>query len=398
MQEALNKNFEVVYIDYENDALVLRNQINQAILRLSKIEYEMIKQYAKTPDYQIIFNIYKDKFDFDVEFVEELIGHARRLKLLLSLEEQRKLAVDIARMQKKTIFDYAFLKLAAILKKKFGLNLKREMRGNFQFFKLFSVDLKGTWLEKVCSNKIFQKFSILTYFLLVLGNILLLAARENYNIEFIHLASLITLPQVLISLIVLFLIALTTFLHESAHYLIYKWLGGYSNSMGLALLQGMIPVVYTSVDSVSFWKDKGKKIKVSIAGIAMDILLLLLLANMVFVRQVFGPDMSFICFLLLCFMALRVLINGNFFVPGSDGYFVFVDALGVEEFCQNSMVEVKRGFRFLVSCRPDKFLASFSMNLGKYLYASISIFFITVYWLMIFAIIFFPTIYHFFWT
>jgi len=326
----------------ENNIIILQNKKNNALIRIAKSEYKLLQKFS---DCQSITDTFNEAGIQDVEITFDrlilLIEKAKELHLLINNQylEKHKPKKEVAEPHYSLIVLYllqalrAFFKLLQINK----IKVKSEFIGTFRFYKLFSVDISNTFISRIVGKKL-STFVVLFCLLLIITLIIksLTGKVENmFNGPSIGgiLMSDVTLNKYLSFFIIFGSIILTSFVHEFAHYFVYRKLGGKTNEFGFALMNYFIPVVYVSTNSVYFWKEKWKKILVSSAGVIVDFLFIVLIYSLLVTQSLKSyPNITFVSFLVMICIIFRTIININFLIPGTDGYFIFVDLLNIKNF------------------------------------------------------------------
>jgi len=141
--------------------------------------------------------------------------------------------------------------------------------------------------------------------------------------------------------------------------------------------------MYTHITQVQLWQDKQRKIKLSLAGILMDLLIMLLLLNIL--SRYHKPDLfALLAACLFYYYVIQLLSNLNVFFPGTDGYYVFEDLIGKERLFGDSYECFKVFIKhpFAKKAPPKSF--------GHLLYFFLSCINISLYWFMIAALMTFP--------
>ena len=124
---------------------------------------------------------------------------------------------------------------------------------------------------------------------------------------------------------IVFGILFSTFLHEFGHYLLYKRYGGETSEMGFALVLGILPFIYVSTNSLYLWDKKSNRIRVTAAGILVDLLLLIIILDLFLVFQ--NKEIVFLFLFFVYFISVRIIFNLIPFIPATDGYFLLTDLI-----------------------------------------------------------------------
>ncbi|MDD2559144.1 MAG: hypothetical protein PHE04_00525 [Bacteroidales bacterium] len=372
-------NEDFLVFDQNASEIILKNDNNGALVSLSEAEYKFLHCYSLDNDYDEIcrqmpdYHIEKDLFD-------GLTGKARQLGLLISSDNVSK-APGKSSSFKITAY-FLFVRFLGIIGKLSGLKLMAECKGNLRFYKLCSLELSNTLLHKIAVSEQLQKALLPLYILMmvVLSSFLWLMPGAELRFSGFGMTHIPVLGFFLLLVLSIFA---CLFVHETGHYLCYMRYGGKSKHMGLGLMFLVFPVMYTHIEQVQLWHNKWRKIKLSLAGIFMDVLIALLLLN--FLSHYHKPDLlALLTACLFYYYTVQLLSNLNVFFPGTDGYYVFEDLIGEERLFGNSYecfkVFVKHPFAHKISAKDFWYL----------LYFLIACINISLYWFMIAALMTFP--------
>lgn len=152
-------------------------------------------------------------------------------------------------------------------------------------------------------------------------------------------------------------LALVKTLHELGHAVTCKRFGGECNRMGIMLLV-FTPALYCDVSDAWMFRDRWRRIAVSAAGVAVE-LVLAALATLVWTMtqpgwiNALALNVMFVC------SVGTLLINGNPLLR-YDGYYVLADWLGTPNLQQQASAAVRRGLAWLlagVTLDQPRFLA-----------------------------------------
>jgi hypothetical protein len=320
MKTILNPDVKVIY--RKTDEVFLKNSFTNTLFSLSEGEFEVLSHYCKIEDSEKTIQYFQEKYDFDKDFLDALIQKSKEIEIIETEEYLQK-------KEKKSkpfspIMNYCigiFNNISNLL----GLRTKFIFRGNLRFFKIFTIDLKGTLLDKIAISKLGQNVLLISYWLISLISIigLINIRTERLSMEYIlNLSPSITIITVF--LIVLGIL-LSTFLHEFGHYLLYKRYGGETSEMGFALVLGMLPFMYVSTNSLYLWDNKQKRMIVTGAGIMVDLLLASIILWSFILTS--NQQLAFILIFFLYYISIRVIFNLMPFIPATDGYFLLTDVI-----------------------------------------------------------------------
>ncbi len=388
----LNPFCDIITKDEERGAIILKNRTTNALIRLSLIEYDIIRNYSASNDLRLVLQQYSQEYDLDYTTLNTLIGNACKFSLLInkaSLEDATKKMLLLNR--KSTIqaaVEYCLLFLSTWLYNLLGIRIKVEMRGNFRFYKILAIDIKDSVLERLSSNKTFQRVLGFSFCLSILIFLIVLIISTLLPVSFQYVIHRATLSPFMTILILMVAITLSYFIHEMGHYFIYKYFRGTTSEIGFAFLYVFLPVMYTSTDSMHLWTNKWRKIKVEMGGILMDIwIVLVLLFLLGFVKNF---DVLFILYVVLIFVSVRLITNFNFFIPGTDGYYMVIDFLGKEKWYESIYEKVKRDYQLLLRGQLGSLITSLKETWYSHVYILTSWVFIFAYWLATFMALFLP--------
>jgi multidrug efflux pump subunit AcrA (membrane-fusion protein) len=179
-----------------------------------------------------------------------------------------------------------------------------------------------------------------------LAAVLLWANREGLAQSFVN--SLRWETAILAWLVLLFV----TFCHEFAHGLTCKHYGGEVHEIGFLLIFFM-PCFYCNVSDAWLFKEKSKRLWVTLAGGYFE---LFLWALTVFIWRVTVPDslVNYLAFIVMTACGVQTLFNFNPLLK-LDGYYLLSDWVEVPNLQQRSGKYVKSRLRWLLwgAARPE---------------------------------------------
>jgi hypothetical protein len=333
----LNPDYELVYIDQEEDKVFLKNHFFKNMVSLSKAEYEIIQYYVDHPNHEEVFAHYSQQYDISRDFVYALVSRAELSGVLTNekylarkekVKEESKSRVD-------NFFVYFIISKVQTLVSLFGLKAKLESIGNFKYYRLLSFDLERTVLKRWVSKRFVQTTIIALYFITLAMVAYALISIDSYSID--KSAFKLSISQAFLVIPILLVgFIIFTFLHEIGHFLLYKKYGGLTSEMGFAFMMGIIPTLYVTTSSLHLWKSRGKRLLVMAGGTLVDILLLLLC--LYFTYSSGSGTISFYGYIFSVMMVYRIVFNINPFIPRTDGYFVLCDLISNSTFHNASYV------------------------------------------------------------
>jgi len=317
----------------------------------------------------ILKKLLKDLKKIDENIINTLIDKAIKLKVLC-----RKDNVFNKKYKTGSPLQYLFVKIIFFLNVIFRVNIVPVFDGGFRFFKLFYYDFSCSRLKNFLTNKGVQIFIKWTVPLLIIAEVLVIFLGNAKLI--VPVSAFIVIHPFFQIIIVMFLIFFCLTVHELAHYFVYKLYGGTSNEIGAGLMYVIFPVMYVNTINVYYWKNKAQKILLSSAGIIADIIIcmsIIILLKYYHVPNVCTVSLSYILFYYIFF----TLININFFIPGTDGYYIFSDLIGKNRLYGDSYEEVRRLIGEIIIHRVKK---KNNAQIICCLYFIICVINITIYW------------------
>jgi hypothetical protein len=377
-----NKNF--IVIEEKNDTLLFQNNITEALVSMSKTERDIILYYSRTENIEKTIDFFKKEYEITADDVSQLILKAKDLKLLIPMDYNE---IAMNKRTKNFFFtlgvQYLFVKFIFLLNSCFKTNIIPLFNGDILFYKLFSFDLKQSIIKKIFVNQkcqfllifffcFFFIFQICFFFFNKISLIFSGFAYESvgsFNSIFLFILTII----------------ISLFFHELVHYLIYKMYGGTSDEIGFGLMYFVFPVMYTNIINVHFWKNRKHKIILSLSGVLFDISMLLLVSNLLSLNL--QPSMFTLCLSYLFFYYIvQIAINLNFFIPGTDGYYVFIDFFKLNRLFGDSYDNFKKLWINLKSFK----LKREEINFWKVGYFFMCCSFITLYWSVFILFVTYP--------
>ncbi len=361
--------------------IILKNDINGAMVSLSPVEYDVLMAFCQQNSLEQVKNCLKDVC-ITTDIFQQLIDKAKKLNLLKTqnLMSSRKKQKD---WQMKLY--YLGMRLCQCLNRIFGLCFTAEFRGSLRFFKFFSINMEGSCWQKLAHSKKMQQCfwpMLAILYLLLIGN---LCFNPNAHFAFSGFG-MTSVPVMGLFLTMIACIFCCLFWHEMGHYFMYKRYGGEGDHIGLGVMFLVFPVLYTQIDDSCLWQKRKEKLTLSLAGIVMDGLLLLILWNILcFYHSInFG---SLIAACLFYYYVVQLFTNMNPFFPGTDGYYLFEDILGLHRLYGNSFETAKVFWQEIKGFRLKRHTFREWTATAYFCTASLCI---SVYWLLITTLLTFP--------
>lgn len=373
-------NSDFIVFKRKDEQLVLKNDINGALVSLSLPEYEVLLAYSRKNSLPYVRSCLKD-MQIAEDVFHRIIDKAKGLDLLIEK--------GIDKQQKRhhggqiKLF-YLGSKFAHILHTISGIKIMAECRGNLRFFKIFSIDLDKSCWQRIALSKTVQGI----YWPLLGGLYLALIAllwHPAARFTFSGFA-LTEIPAMGLFLAMVISIFACLFCHEMGHYFVYKRFQGEGDIIGLGTMFMVFPVLYTQIDDSCLWDKRGKRMLLSLAGLVMDGLILLLLSNLL----CFYHEINFLSLLMAClfyYYVVQIISNLNPFFPGTDGYYLMEDALGLQRWYGYSYECAAACWQ---SIRHGKWPRMSLRESIASVYFCLAALCISVYWLLITALLTFP--------
>ncbi|MFY9160509.1 hypothetical protein [Aquirufa ecclesiirivi] len=320
MNYIFNPDYKLIYSKESTEELYFKHTWKDTLIQISQCEWNILSHLVKNRDENKTLIYLMQSYDADQSILNQLIQYSLETELIIwedALEAQQK---------QKTLFQNQSLSnwklVISQLFSYVSIPIEFIGRGNLRFYKVAKIPLEKTWMESWAKNQMAQTlFQIVVILLMITG-----IGQIIYNPQFIKqwqdfelINSPILLPFLISGLLV------STFLHEFAHYLIYLKHGGLVADLGFSFVLGFIPFVHINTNSLHFWDNQRHRVEVILAGILLDISLVLGI-NIFLDWEMEKIWLSHWQFL-QCFIAFRIIFNAIPFIPGTDGYFLLSEYL-----------------------------------------------------------------------
>lgn len=320
MNYIFNPDYKLIYSKESTEELYFKHTWKDTLIQISQCEWNILSHLVKNRDENKTLIYLMQSYDADRSILNQLIQYSLETELIIwedALEAQQK---------QKTLFQNQSLSnwklVISQLLSYVSIPIEFIGRGNLRFYKVAKIPLEKTWMESWAKNQMAQTFFQIMVILLMFTGI----GQIIYNPQFIKqwqdfelINSPILLPFLISGLLV------STFLHEFAHYLIYLKHGGLVADLGFSFVLGFIPFVHINTNSLHFWDNQRHRVEVILAGILLDISLVLGI-NIFLDWEMEKIWLSHWQFL-QCFIAFRIIFNAIPFIPGTDGYFLLSEYL-----------------------------------------------------------------------
>ncbi|MHA8060252.1 hypothetical protein PQG22_03115 [Aquirufa beregesia] len=320
MNYVINPDFKLIYAKESTEELFFKHTWKDMLIQISQCEWEILSHLVNNRDENKTLAYMMQSYDADQSILNQLIQYSQEIELLIledALEEYQK-QKTIFQKQSLSTWKMGISQLLSYI----SIPIEFIGRGNLRFYKIAKIPLEKTWMETWAKNYWTQNLSqILALFIMVIGigQVIFKPQFIEHWLEFELLSSPYLLPFLLLGLL------FSTFLHEFAHYIIYLKHGGLVADLGFSFVLGFIPFVHINTNSLHFWENQRHRIEVIVAGIILDISLLMGI-NIILNWNLDTIWMSHWQFL-QCFIAFRIAFNAIPFIPGTDGYFLLSEYL-----------------------------------------------------------------------
>lgn len=318
--------------EYDNDLILIKNMYSNRVVKLSSTEFEIIKEYGKNNSFSWVIEKFSDEFTLENDLLTKIIDYAKNLNILKEINSEENIGKQKHEHDYILRPIYYFFTLLRLNK----LGLVLDFKGNFNLIKLFNWKIKSSSFSRTT-------YIGLIYFFAIFLSLYTFFSVENIDFNFI-LFNIGNTSIYKIVLIGLPLGLIASFLHEFAHFSMYRLFGGKQNEMGLALMYRIIPVFYTCTEDMILWKNKYKKALVGLSGFISD---LFFMCIFILIQQnlSLGILNSLISFLIFS-LFIKTIYNLNPFSPGSDAYFMINDLLNFESPFTKAHMEIKKILKF----------------------------------------------------
>lgn len=387
----LNTDIEVIYRKPDSETLFLKNKFYGTLFQISEPEYEIIRYYDAHPDLEAVRAHFAEIYELPIDVLDQLLARATALNLLLTDEyasqRERDESINQRRSRQLAYFVYYINRLLAHL----HLWLAPKFKGNIHYFQLFTVQSTKESDKQGQNPHLIGLIGMgLTGILLVSGLVILNADGWRWDWQRV-LNQSPDLSGSLLFIIILLGILFSTFLHEGAHYLLYKHYGGMTSEIGMALMIGVVPVIFVNTNSLYLWDSRKARMWVTGSGILMDSWQLVALCAIYLTTST--PALLFLVAWLLVFVSVRFITNINIFIPGTDGYFLYCDFWQKPDLYQQSLSKSRAGWQHIKHGRVRNITKKDWLSV---LYISLSFISITAYYLLFAVLVLTPLFIRFF--
>lgn len=299
---------------------VIKEPDKQEYYHFEEAQYQMMALFNGVRDFERLvfeFNRRSDKYEYEVEDVEELYNTCREFQLLkrTKAEQNAALLEKIREERKKKVLQG----------KGSILFLRFQLVNPNAFFDKIIDSIRFFWHPNVVRLQI---LFVLSAVLVVLfqgerfaddfNRVYLQTHNDSYGVLWIWVIALCAIA-----------------VHECGHGLTCKYYGGEVHEMGFLLL-AFQPCLYCNVNDAWLFESKWQKIYVALAGVWVEMLLAAISAYIWLVVDV-GNPIGYVAFVLLTIgTATSLLVNLNPLLK-FDGYYILTDMLEMQNLRQNSI-------------------------------------------------------------
>ncbi len=307
---------DIVYMEENEDYLVLQLRDVTPLVKLSKIEFEIISHYSCILNKSEVIHFFEDR----------ILITEKQLDVLLDLALQMKLLVDPA-----TVLPTPIVKIKGKRKK--------------AIWEVLIVDFTHRRLERLGENKNVQDVVLLTLICLAFAILLYLLSHPFSFVEH-YKQTLYLVPYAFSNLLIFIYLGalLSMVIHELGHYYFYKRCRGKGSVFGIGLLLFVIPVFYNKL-FIRQVKERRHRMLIYAGGFVFDVLFVLFILGSIVCFRDQVPVLVFIGYSMLLSVFIRSLFNLNVFLPQTDGYYVLSDWLNQEQLFRVSAFEFFKFFK-----------------------------------------------------
>lgn len=335
----LNTDIDVIYRKPETDTLYLKNKFYGTLLQISEPEYDIIRYYADHPDMAMVCAHFADDYELTPAVLTQLIDRAMSVNLILTdtYADQRK-RDDNANQQRVGQLNYFLYYLNRLLGY-IHLRFVPKFKGNMRYFQLFTIQSTGEYGGQALPTR-------WLWLALLAGTGVLLADSWTFASagasqwgwdRLLNQSS--GIQSGFLFLVLLIGVLLSTLLHEATHYLLYRYYGGQTSEVGVALLITIVPVIFVNTNSLYLWDSRKARMLVTGGGILMDLWQVITLGAIYLLAG--SPTILVLAIWLFMFVSIRLLMNLNPFIPGTDGYFLCSDFWKTPDLYHESQIQSK---------------------------------------------------------
>ncbi|MGG5506130.1 MULTISPECIES: hypothetical protein [unclassified Myroides] len=293
---------DIVYMEENEDYLVLQLRDVTSLIKLSKIEFEIISRYSSS----------LNKLEVIQFFADRILITEPQLDALVDLAQQLKLLVDPATLSSTPLVQLKGKRKKAI-------------------WEVLTLDFTHRRLERFGEQKKVQDIVLVTFMCLATVILFFLVARP-FSFSEHYKRTLYLVPYSFSSLLVFIYLGafLSMVIHELGHYFFYKRYQGKGSVFGVGLLLFVIPVFYNKL-VIQQVKVRKHRLLIYAGGFIFDMLVVLVVLGSVRCLKDHLPVLVFIGYSMLISIFIRSLFNLNVFLPQTDGYYVLSDWLNQEQ-------------------------------------------------------------------
>lgn len=296
-------------ITAESDNVLLKDRQTGRLKLIGKREWSILKAMADD-QLDTLYQSYRP------EFIDKVIAKGLEMTILVPAG---------AAGQAETSPETFVGKLRRTLDQITGGIVHLDFQGNFSLFRVLTLRLRtGNAFESLRFSTVVGSYGLFLTMLVILNYL----TTNTLTDTFFSVTALVTYPITLFVGLAFFSSYLFSAFHEMGHYVLYKSLGGKSNIIGMGLKFLVMPVLYVNTDTVYLWKQRWKRVLVSLGGSVVDATIGLLFITFIKYQYSGYPNVAFFGYMVLISTAIKIFFNLNFFMPGTDGYFILTDLLG----------------------------------------------------------------------
>ena len=293
---------EILTRQEQGECLLLQLRNTSDLVKLSKVEFEIIVHYSRVLNKQEVIHFFKDQIVMSEEQLDELLTRAKQVQLLVDptvLSPKR--FAQVQGKRKKAIWE------------------------------VLTLDFTNRRLERLGEKKKLQDFS-LVFFACLATVVLLYLSLHPFAFVEQYKRILYLVPYSFSNLLIFIYIGalLSMVIHELGHYYFYKRCHGQGSVFGIGLLLFVIPVFYNKL-YISQVESRNHRMLIYAGGFIFDFFLVLFLLGSIALLHDRAPVVVFLGYSMLISVFIRSLFNLNFFLPQTDAYYLVSDWLREEQ-------------------------------------------------------------------
>lgn len=354
-----------------------------SLFAVGEVEHLVLNLFDGTRDFSAICEeIKKHGLQIEEDILRGFILTARRDNILversgLTTKAGMSRNHRLRLLQKITV---PFLRMPALSRVRF------EFAGNRRILRILSIDLANLRIDRfaMCLRNqrrtaVIAGIGILLYFIAGIS-FLGMHAHEVF--------SNYVLPSEDASTYVISFLTISLFLgafHELGHFMVYKYYGGDGSQLGFGLLFCIVPLFYVDINGSYLFKTRKERIMTLAGGPLVDAFFLVL--SLLVLLAAGNPFVLTISSVVFAASLVKIALNVNPFLPGTDPYFLLCEILGTYNLSVKSLDKLKSKFA--------RYPSAVCRGTGSvyYIFAVLMLFSIVIQWCIVIVFFYLPLLY-----